>query len=117
MGCRNLSAEFEAFAGLAAQGLSQGQIASRLKITTRTVQRWRVRLEIQGPPAPVYPPEVHAKVARFLADECSIAEAARSAGVSPQTVSRWFPDAHRFTRNEAGHVSALRRLEKRVTGS
>lgn len=84
-------------------GHSAEQIAERLGVTPRTVTRWRRATGRLHRPATVKRPESTREQARRLVDDgCSFAEAARTVGVDPVTIRKWFPDAPAWSKREAG---------------
>lgn len=82
---------------------SAREIAQELRVSPRTVQRWRRASGRSRGDAPVpFPVEAREFVAALVADGCSLCEAARTVGTAKKTVYRWFPDAPRWSRSEAG---------------
>lgn len=110
---RDLSVEFEQLTRIPGR-YTVAEVAERLGVTTRTVERLRARHGVAGPPRPTRPLSDHDRVAQLLEDGCSAAEAGRTVGVSRSTVLRWFPDAPRFTHVQAGEASVLARLAREV---
>ncbi|QDH92495.1 helix-turn-helix DNA binding domain protein [Gordonia phage Dmitri] len=82
-------------------GLSAPQIAERLGITTRTVQRHRVAAGIAQPPARHLTPEQIEKARQLLVDGASYKEAARTIGCDKATVAKRFP-GYAWTLSECG---------------
>lgn len=86
-------------------GVSARDIATRLRITERTVQRIRARAGIsQGAATPLTADEL-AQAAAMFADGCSREEVARTIGRSTGAMKRHFPD-QAWTRAEVGMYSA-----------
>jgi len=102
------------FEELQARGMSSRKIAAALGVDQRTVLRWRKRVGVSLGPVAARPQVDRDHVRQLLDDGCSIAEAARTVGVHPHTVTRWFPDAPRWTPRERGQMAALMRRMKAV---
>lgn len=83
--CRDLVVE------LTRAGLSAPQIAERLNVTTRTVQRHRVAAGIAQPLAPRLTPEQHEQARQLIDDGASYKEVARTIGCANTTVAKRFP--------------------------
>lgn len=91
------------FKNLDAAGFSAAQIAERLKVSTRTVTRWRNSTGRSHTPPPTMRPESDREHARRLIDDgCSLTETAETVGVTPATIRRWFPDATGWSRRDVG---------------
>lgn len=114
MSGRNLEVEFEQFTSLQRAGYSAAAIARRVRVSSRTVQRWRGRIGVAAPAPVVRPLSDHERAAQLLAEGCPVAEAARTVGVADVTVAQWFPDAPRWSRAQASELGALGRLEHRL---
>ena len=111
----NRADEFAAFVELEHSGMSYRQIAQQLGVSGRTVTRWRRRIgRPVGVPAVPRPQSDRDFAWRLLEDGCSIAETARTVGVKATTILRWFPDAPRYTHQQAGQLSVLARMEKQI---
>lgn len=83
--CRELVTE------LTRAGLSAPQIAERLGIATRTVQRHRVAAGIAQPPARHLSPEEIDRARQLIDDGASYKEVARTIGCANVTVAKRFP--------------------------
>ena len=106
----------ERFIELDAQGRSASEIARALGTCARTISRWRKvagRSQGEGRKPPTAP-ELLQQARALIDDGCSIAEAARTIGVSPMTLGTRLPDAPRYTHQQAGQLSVLARMEKQI---
>lgn len=98
-------------------GASARVLAAEFGVSTRTVLRWRARLEVQhGLPRDLLPngerarPVADHERARMLLDDgCSLAETARTVGVSTKTLRNWFPDVRAWSKREAAEYARLMR--------
>lgn len=91
------------FLALDDTGHSAEQIAKQLGVTPRTIARWRRATGRLHRPATIKRPQSTREQARRLIDDgCSFAEVARTVGVDPVTIRKWFPDAHAWSKREAG---------------
>lgn len=103
----------EHVARLTRAGHSAAEIAVRLNITPRTVQRdRRATGTSQLEPVPMTDAE-HAIVQRLLADGASCAEAARTIGRSKTTILRHYPE-HAWTRAQVGERLRIMHLERSI---
>lgn len=87
----------ELFKSLQSSGLSASQIAARMGVTARTVQRWRGRLGLlQRSDSPFATRPITTdrleRACALLEDGASRREVMRSVGVSYDTLRRHFPD-------------------------
>lgn len=76
---------------LTSVGRSAADIAAALRISERTVVRYRRRVGIAKPVVEHMTVEQLARAEQLLDDGCSAAETARSVGVAPSTIRRRFP--------------------------
>ncbi len=93
---------------LTGERVSARVIADRMRVSTRTVQRYRRRAKLTKPHV-VYPPELWATAKQLIDDEMNFTQVASVLGVSRQQVARKFPDAPRLTPQEYGHLAELYR--------
>jgi DNA invertase Pin-like site-specific DNA recombinase len=93
------------------EGMTGEDIAARLGVTRRSVQRYRVRAGVSGPaPIPLTPQQI-ARAAQLLDDGCSICETARTIGCSEGTIARRFPGRGWTKEQVRAHISEVRRLK------
>lgn len=95
-------------------GMSAARLAERFNVTTKTVERWRRRLNVSHPVTAKYPPSVRHRLEALVEDGCPIKEAARTVGIAPRTAYRWLPDHQRWTREETGRYAVMVRELGRV---
>jgi transcriptional regulator with XRE-family HTH domain len=97
------------YLGCEQAGLTAAEIAARFGVTTRTVSRWRTRLDLNRMPAPVKrPASAHELAERLLDDGCSFEETARTVGVARKTIIRWFPNRQPWSKAQVGeYVGAI----------
>lgn len=101
----------EHVARLTRAGHSAAEIAVRLNITPRTVQRdRRATGTAQDPPPPMSDRE-HSIAARLAADGASASEIARTIGRDPKTVLHHYPHAA-WTREQQNEHLRLIHLER-----
>ena len=86
---------------LTREGRSASEIAVILGVTKRTVMRHRQAAGISRPWRTPLTSDQIARMAALLADGVSREETARTLGVHPKTVRRYFPDA-RWSHQQAG---------------
>lgn len=95
-------------------GFSAANIAAVLNVSERTVQRDRVAAGCAMPFAGIPKSADQIDYARqLLADGCSVHEAARTVGCSPQILYRRFPGASWTRQQCAEHVGIVQRFLKR----
>lgn len=99
--------DFARFLELDAAGFSARQIAAEMRVSDRTVVRWRRDAGRSGETWPAHPVADRARAAVLLEEECPVAEVARTVGADFHTVVRWFPDARRMSRSEVGQLRAM----------
>lgn len=105
------------FMELQQSGRSAAQIATIMNVTTRTVTRWRKQTGTSTTGTVVKLPQETRQQARDLVEAgCSFAEAARTVGVTPATIRRWFPDAIAWTKNQAGEYRQILQFEWDMEG-
>lgn len=98
----------ERFRALDGEGRSLREIAAAFGVSTKSVSRWRSRLGLtKEPPAVPRPQSDRDRAAALLDDGCSFSEAARSLGVAPTTIARWFPDRKPWTPVQSGEFSSM----------
>ena len=94
------------------QVATYGDIATIVGCSERAVQRWRRRTGHIVHEAPArHDPSVKRRAGQLLDDGCHPAEVARTLGICPTTVKRWFPEAHRMSRAE---VAAWMRMHRQA---
>lgn len=102
---------------LSDSGVSVPEMASRLGVSKKTVQRWR--RETGRTPQPVSPyagypvsPDRLAAAERLLEDGAPVIEVVRTLGMHERTVRAHFPHRVRWSQSDAGrHSSVLRKLK------
>lgn len=104
------------FDQLDTSGATTRTIAAELGVSVRTIGRWRseagrLRAPAGGKPRPQSDRDL---AARLIEDGCSLSEAARTIGCSQHTVTRWFPEAPRYTREQSGYASVLARQARNI---
>lgn len=96
-------------------GWSAAEIAHELRVSVRTVERWRsTHGRRKHDTATPFPPEARQRAAALIADGCSIAEAARTVGASTATVARWFPDAPRWSKQQSAQWAVFVRRNREM---
>jgi DNA invertase Pin-like site-specific DNA recombinase len=97
-------------------GVAAADIAARLKISKRSVMRYRHRAGVSQPPLPPLTAEQVARAQQLLDDGCSIAETARTIGCSETAIARRYP-GRGWTREQIyTHLAEARRLKKLLLG-
>lgn len=91
---------------LTRDGWSAAEIARELKITSRTVERTRVKMGVAQPPVRRLTADEVARIEVMLADGASIADVARSVGRSIDYLQRRFR-GRGWTRSQAGQFAVL----------
>lgn len=111
---RSVRFDEDVFLWCEAVGMSARQIAERFGVTTRTVVRWRNRMNVTHMPAhEAHSPEDRELARRLLEDGCSFHETARTVGASDATVRGWFPDIPAWTKKQASeHAAFIRRMNR-----
>lgn len=104
-----------AVAELTQQGWTAAQIADRLGIAKRTVQRYRARAGIAQTRAPLATPAQIEQARALLADGCSIREAARTVGLSSHCIRRNIPEAQPWTFQQCGTNSRFIHAARKAT--
>ena len=103
----------ERIATLTRQGMSAPQIAVRVGVTPRTVQRARARTGTARPYGHRMTPEQITRAGELLADGCSFKEVGDSLGFCGWTIARHFP-GRGWTESQAGKFAAdIRRMTTR----
>lgn len=93
-------------------GYTAREIATRLGVTMRTIQRDRHALGITGPPQTPLTAAEHARARALLADGASYREVGRTLGRNPDTIAHHYP-GHAWTRQQATeHARLVRTLER-----
>lgn len=80
-------------AALTRQGMNSTDISVILRISRRTVTRYRNRAGISQPQHQPLTPEQHAIAGRLAADGCNAREIARTVGCDASTIRRHYPHA------------------------
>lgn len=102
----------EKVAAMTKQGYSAADIAAILRITERTVQRYRVRTGCAQPKRPPLTPEELARVEQLLNDGCSIAEAARTIGRAQTNLQQRFRGRGWTRQQRAEYLAMVRRMRE-----
>lgn len=76
---------------LTAQGLTASEIADQLKVSERTVVRYRRATGCSQPVPRHLTADVVARAGEMLDDGCPYEEVARTLRVSPRSVAAWYP--------------------------
>jgi methylphosphotriester-DNA--protein-cysteine methyltransferase len=96
-------------------GVVAEDIAARLKISKRSVLRYRRRAGVAQPPPVPLTAEQLARAEHLLDDGCSVAETARTIGCSDRSVVRHFP-GRAWTREQIyAHTIGIRVLHHALT--
>jgi DNA-binding CsgD family transcriptional regulator len=93
-------------------GVLVGEIAVRLGITGRSVQRYRRRAGVELPAGRRLTPAQLAHAGRLLDDGCSMNETARTIGCTAHTIARHFPGRGWTRAQTIEHIAAVRRLKE-----
>jgi len=105
----------ELVAKLTADGWSATQIAKRLGVTDRTVQRDRKATGcLQGEPYEPLSAEELERARVLVEDGCSRQEVARTIGRSAHAIRRHVPESGWTREQTNAHLAALRRLKVRM---
>lgn len=100
-------------ATLTRQGMSAAQIAVRVGVTKRTVQRARNRTGTTRPHGHRMTPEQITRAGELLADGCSFKEVGDSLGFDGVTIAYHFP-GRGWTKSQASKFAAdIRRMTTR----
>lgn len=101
--------EYEQFLVLERQGVSVASMADMLKVTSRTIARWKQRAGVSHPPVPRASLDARAQARALIDGGCSFRDAAATVGVTAQTVRRWFPDVPAWSKGDAGAYGQMLR--------
>ncbi|MGQ9348911.1 helix-turn-helix domain-containing protein [Mycolicibacterium gilvum] len=102
----------ERVAAMTRAGYTASQIAVILRITERTVQRYRVRTGCSQPaPLPLTPEEI-TRAEELLEDGCSLSEVARTIGRSHDAVVRRFQGRGWTRQQRAEFLHMVRRMRE-----
>lgn len=106
------------FIDLDRRGLSARQIAEQMSVTTRTVSRWRARLDrSKGTRAVRTPDDLREHARQIVVAGGSFEDAAQTIGVSRFTVRKWFPDLPGWTKAQAGAYGVMARRLNHVASA
>jgi DNA-binding CsgD family transcriptional regulator len=98
---------------LTRQGFTAPDIAQRLGITVRSVQRHRLAAGVRQPRVPLLSAAEKQQAQELLSDGASCAEVARTLGRSHTAILRIFPE-YRFDKGRAAEAAALGRALARL---
>lgn len=93
---------------LTAQGYTAPEIAARLKVSTRTVVRYRHAAGCAQPPPRHLTADIIAAAGKLLDDGCPYEEAARTLGVSSWAIAARYP-GRAWTRSQVAAFGGLNR--------
>lgn len=96
-------------------GMTAAQIATRMRVSVRTVSRWRTATGMNHQtPTVRTPDDVRDRARRMIETGCSFTDVADTIGVTAQTVRRWFPDLPAWSKSQAGSYGQLMRRFERI---
>jgi DNA-binding CsgD family transcriptional regulator len=94
---------------LTEQGNSIPDIARILRVTPRSVQRYRKQAGVAQPPSPRWSREQRELALSMLKDGCSCEEVGRTLGMSSGRLRKAFPD-YRFNASQIADMGVLSRM-------